>query len=100
MSFGAEESVSARTRSHDSARYETDSEGVVDSVVGCHATTAASVLAVAVADAFDLTVVGAAFWMNVVLARDPEPNQAAAFGVFHLVYGVVLAAVLVYAPLG
>jgi len=60
----------------------------------------AAVLGLAVAYALVLTVVGAAFWMKVVLAMDPEPKQAAAFGVFHLVYGVALAAVLVYAPLG
>ncbi|WP_227134533.1 hypothetical protein [Halorubellus salinus] len=58
-----------------------------------------TVLGLAIAYALALTLVGAAFWMNVVLATDPEPQQAAMFGVFHVVYGVVLAAVVAYAPL-
>ena len=37
-----------------------------------------------------LTVVGMAFWMDVVLGVDAEPKTIAMFGFFHLVYGVVL----------
>lgn len=37
-----------------------------------------------------LTVVGMAFWMNVVLGMDAGPKTMAMFGVFHLVYGVFL----------
>jgi hypothetical protein len=59
----------------------------------------AAMLGLAVAYALALTVVGAVFWMKVVLAMEPEPQQAALFGLFHLVYGVVLGGVLVYAPL-
>lgn len=52
-----------------------------------------------VAYAVVLTLVGMVFWMKVVLAMDPEPGMAAMFGVFHLVYGVVLAAGVTYIPL-
>jgi len=37
-----------------------------------------------------LTIIGMAFWMNVVLGMDAEPKEMAMFAVFHLVYGVVL----------
>ncbi|WP_336328747.1 hypothetical protein [Halovenus sp. HT40] len=43
---------------------------------------------------FVLFVFAAAFWMNVVLALDPEPKQVGSFLTFHLIYGVVLGAVL------
>lgn len=68
-------------------------------VLGFGSAGIVTVLGLAVAYALVLTVVGAVFWMKIVLAMDPEPQQAALFGVFHLTYGVVLAAVLVYAPL-
>ena len=41
-----------------------------------------------------LFVGAAVFWMNVVLDMDPDPPQVAAFLFFHLVYGVVLGAVV------
>ncbi|MFC6952721.1 hypothetical protein [Halorubellus litoreus] len=68
-------------------------------VLGFGSAGIVTVLGLAVAYAVTLTVVGAAFWMKVVLAMDPEPKQAALFGVFHLTYGVVLAVVVAYAPL-
>ena len=37
-----------------------------------------------------LTVVGAVFWMNVVLDMDPDPAMVGTFALFHLVYGAVL----------
>lgn len=43
---------------------------------------------------FVLFVFAAAFWMNVVLALDPEPKQVGSFLLFHLIYGSVLGAVL------
>lgn len=51
-----------------------------------------------VAYAVVLTLVGMVLWMKVVLAMDPEPKTATVFGVFHLVYGVVLAAGVTYLP--
>jgi hypothetical protein len=41
-----------------------------------------------------LTVVGMGFWMNVVIGGDAEPQEMAMFGVFHLIYGVVLGGVV------
>ena len=41
-----------------------------------------------------LFVGAAAFWMNVVLALEPERKQVGMFLLFHLVYGVVLGGVL------
>lgn len=58
----------------------------------------ATTLGIAVGYGIVLTVVGAAFWMKVVLGLDPEPQTAATFGLFHLIYAVVLAAVVVYLP--
>lgn len=46
-----------------------------------------------------LTVVGALFWMNIVLAMEPEPKMLGMFAFFHLVYGVVLGASVAYIPL-
>lgn len=46
-----------------------------------------------------LTVVGMVFWMKIVLAMNPEPKPVAMFGVFHLVYGLVLGAGVVFVPL-
>jgi hypothetical protein len=43
---------------------------------------------------FVLFVFAAAFWMNVVLGLDPEPKQVGSFLLFHLIYGLVLGAVL------
>jgi len=37
-----------------------------------------------------LTIVGAVFWMNLVLGMDPDPKMVAMFTLFHLVYGAVL----------
>jgi len=55
-------------------------------------------LVVAVGYGIVLTIVGAVLWMKIVLEMDPEPQTAALFGFFHLVYAVVLAAVVVYLP--
>lgn len=41
-----------------------------------------------------LFVGAAAFWMNVVLALEPERKEVGTFLLFHLVYGVVLGGVL------
>ncbi|MUV85458.1 hypothetical protein GJ631_02385 [Natronomonas sp. CBA1123] len=41
-----------------------------------------------------LTVVGMILWMRVVLAMEPDPKMMGMFTVFHLVYGVVLGAVV------
>ena len=49
-------------------------------------------LAVAYADV--LTVVGAMVWMKGVLGMDPDRQTAIQFGVFHLVYGLVLGGVV------
>jgi hypothetical protein len=46
-----------------------------------------------------LTVVGMVFWMKIVLAMNPEPKPVAMFGVFHLVYGLVLGSGAVLVPL-
>lgn len=41
-----------------------------------------------------LFLVAAVFWMNVVLDLDPEREAVIAFAVFHIVYGLVLGAVV------
>ncbi|WP_135665620.1 hypothetical protein [Halorhabdus rudnickae] len=41
-----------------------------------------------------LFIGAAGFWMNVVLALDPEPKDVGLFLFFHLVYGAVLGGVL------
>ena len=46
-----------------------------------------------------LMVVGAVFWMKIVLAMDPDRQTAMQFGLFHLVYGIVLGVSVVYLPL-
>ena len=46
-----------------------------------------------------LTVVGAIFWMRIVLAMEPEPKMVGMFAFFHLVYGIVLGATVTYIPL-
>jgi len=53
----------------------------------------------AVIYALGLTVVGAVFWMRVVLAMEPEPKMVGMFALFHIVYGLVLGASVVYLPL-
>jgi len=45
-----------------------------------------------------LTVVGAVFWMKIVLAMDPEPAMVGMFALFHLVYGAVLGASIALLP--
>lgn len=45
-----------------------------------------------------LMVGGMAFWMRIVLALEPDPKTLATFGVFHLVYGVVLGAGVALLP--
>ncbi|WP_254841346.1 hypothetical protein [Natronomonas marina] len=57
-------------------------------------------VAAGVVFALVLTVVGMVFWMNVVLAMDAAPKTMAMFGVFHLVYGVVLGGVVGAGVLG
>lgn len=51
-------------------------------------------LGVGVVYGFVLFVGAAVFWMNVVLALEPEPKQVGQFLLFHLVYGVVLGGFL------
>jgi hypothetical protein len=46
-----------------------------------------------------LTVVGAVFWMRIVLALEPERAMVGMFALFHLVYAVVLGASVVSLPL-
>lgn len=41
-----------------------------------------------------LTVVGMVFWMKIVIGMDADPKEMGLFVVFHLVYGVVLGAVV------
>jgi len=53
----------------------------------------------AVVFALGLTVVGAIFWMRVVLAMEPEPGMVGMFALFHIVYGLVLGAMVTYVPL-
>jgi hypothetical protein len=53
----------------------------------------------AVAYGVVLTVVGAVFWMRIVLAMEPEPAMVGMFALFHLVYALVLGASSVYLPL-
>ncbi|WP_026190213.1 hypothetical protein [Halomicrobium katesii] len=53
----------------------------------------------AVVFALGLTVVGAIFWMRVVLAMEPEPGMVGMFALFHFVYGLVLGAMMTYVPL-
>ena len=53
----------------------------------------------AVAYALVLTVVGAVFWMRVVLAMEPEPAIVGMFAFFHIVYGAVLGASVASIPL-
>jgi hypothetical protein len=55
-------------------------------------------LAAAVAYALVLTVVGAVVWMRAVLGMDPDRGTAALFALFHVVYGVVLGAFVVFGP--
>ena len=52
------------------------------------------VLGIGLGYGFVLFVFAAAFWMNVVLALDPEPKQVGSFLLFHLIYGGVLGGVL------
>ncbi len=51
-------------------------------------------LGVGVGYGFVLFVGAAVFWMNVVLALEPEPKQVGQFLLFHLVYGVALGGFL------
>lgn len=46
-----------------------------------------------------LMVFGAAFWMNIVLAMDADRQTMMLFGVFHLVYGLVLGVSVAYLPI-
>jgi len=46
-----------------------------------------------------LTVVGAVFWMRVVLAMEPESAMVGMFALFHVIYGLVLGAAVVSLPL-
>jgi len=62
-------------------------------------TTLTSGLLWAVVYGLLLTVVGAVFWMRVVLAMEPEPAMVGMFALFHVIYGVVLGAAVVYLPL-
>jgi hypothetical protein len=63
-------------------------------VAGFADVTLVTALGAGLAYGFVLFVGGAAFWMNVVLALDPEPKQVGSFMLFHLIYGAVLGGVL------
>ncbi|WP_181685311.1 hypothetical protein [Halorhabdus salina] len=56
--------------------------------------TLVTALGAGLAYGFVLFIGAAGFWMNVVLALDPEPTDVGLFLFFHLVYGAVLGAVL------
>ena len=45
-----------------------------------------------------LMVGGMVFWMQIVLAMEPDPKTMGAFGFFHVVYGVVLGAGIALLP--
>lgn len=62
---------------------------------------AAPITAVAAGAAygFALFLLGAVFWMKLVLGMDPEKKQVLQFLVLHLVYGVVLGGTLAVAPI-
>ncbi|WP_340098885.1 hypothetical protein [Salinibaculum salinum] len=62
--------------------------------VGFGDVTLVTALGIGLAFGFVLFVGAAIFWMNVVLALDPEPKQVGAFLLFHLIYGAVLGGVL------
>lgn len=47
-----------------------------------------------------LFVIGATFWMMMVLGMNPDRKMAMGFGFFHLVYGIVLGAWVGYGILG
>lgn len=47
-----------------------------------------------------LMIVGAVFWIKIVLGMDPDQKTAMTFGVSHLVYGITLGLVAWYVPLG
>lgn len=65
--------------------------------VGAGALTTSLLLALAYGVV--LTVVGAVFWMKIVLAMEPEPAMVGMFTLFHLVYGAVLGGSIAYLPL-
>ena len=67
---------------------------VVLPVAGFSDVALVTALGVGLGYGFVLFVFAAAFWMNVVLALDPEPKQVGSFLFFHLIYGGVLGAVL------
>ena len=46
-----------------------------------------------------LMVVGAIFWMKIVLAMQPDRETAIMFGLFHVIYGIFLGLGVVYLPL-
>jgi hypothetical protein len=62
-------------------------------VVGFGDVGLTTALAIGLAYGVVLFVGAAVFWMNVVLALEPERKQVGMFLLFHLVYGVVLGAV-------
>jgi hypothetical protein len=61
-------------------------------VAGFGTVTLVTALGVGVAYGVLLFVGAAGFWMNVVLALDPDPTDVGTFLLFHLVYGAVLGA--------
>lgn len=48
--------------------------------------------------AVGLMLVGMVFWMNVVLGMEADRETMMVFGLFHLIYGVVLGAALLVEP--
>lgn len=53
-----------------------------------------TLVGIGLAYGFVLFVGAAGFWMNVVLGLEPDGKQIGGFLLFHLIYGVVLGAVL------
>ena len=47
-----------------------------------------------------LFVGAAVFWMKIVLDMDPEPRDVGLFALFHIVYGLVLGAVIAVGVIG
>lgn len=46
-----------------------------------------------------LMIIGMAFWMRIVIAMEPNRDAMMQFGLFHLVYGIVLGLGVAFIPL-
>lgn len=67
--------------------------------LGLGADRVALTLSAAIVYGLALMVVGAVFWMKIVLAMDPDRQTAMMFGLFHVIYGFVLGLGVAYLPL-